>query len=1159
MKRKSVLLAILMVACAWSQQLFAQEDVTVTYLQNADLSSLAGWDYGDDGFNYTDWKTDGDVPVIEFYHTWSPNAGASIGNTRNFHFSQTVTLPAGNYRLAVNGFYREGNGNGTNTKAYIFAGEKQQFMVGLTSAGVGSYSGSNDLYKAANAFSKGDFSNAFDFDLTEEQTIEIGFRGYIDTYCSWCILGPVKLYKYSLDDYLVDYRAKVSEAEALYSTPMNAEVLQALKDAVKPESSFSLVKDVTDALSALNDKIAAAKNSAAVYAATKATIDEYDAKAAANLSEAGKAAYDAAVAAIKSGYANGSMTADESAAVRAAYAAGVKKQTEAGSDYTEAAPADWVGATGAYQGRSERYNASDWNPPYEYTGDVMTQTIEGMPAGAYKVVLEAAASFTSGRGFTCKTGDGLAVVFANNQTIDLPVVDRVGINNDAEYGPIEVIGKVGDDGVLKYGIQKLDEIGGNWFVVKLVSITKVDYVPVASITASDITVEQLKTAEVGAVVNPANATLPQMTYTIADEAIATVGKWGTITGVTPGQTTLTITADDVVKVINVTVTEPAVLPQSIQLTPAEFALDLGDNNTATLAAAVLPAEAEQGVTFASADPAVATVNAQGEITATGFGTTTITVASVVAPEVTATATVTVSAAEAPAIYASEIEDGVDYWIVNAATGKFLGGANSWGTRLSLIKHGIPFKAAVNADDETVTLDSYTSNGGNNHFLAGEWIDGAATPFTILPADNGAFTINYFTTEKDEEGNDITVMRQLTAKTSNTMVDGLTEMVSGNLFAQWYFISRDQLIEGLSAANEKNPVDATFLIKDYNFSRNNTQYAAWEKTAGITNSQNPRANDGSTDYNWNVERFHNSFKMSQAVAVPNGTYRLTAQGFYRQDGEDNDNLAYFFANDQVQAFPLKTGAENSMNDAAASFEKGLYKIEPIIVEVTDNVLNIGAINEVNTNLWCIWDNFELECIGVSQAQGIPVTISEAGYATLYYGDLNLAIPEGVAACTATVNEKTINLSAVEGVIPAATPVVLQGNPGTYTFPICYDNVPAINAANQLNGSDEAVEVAEEGYKYYILSTKDNDPATVGFYFQVAGGASVSSEAHKAYLAVPEEVAAGASSFVFNVADGIQNVVTANAENGETYTLSGVRVSGKLAKGVYVVNGKKVVVK
>ena len=1159
MKRKSVLLAILMIACAWGQRLYAQVDVTDTYLQNADLFSLEGWDYGDDGYNYTDWQTGGDVPVIEFYHAWSANAGASIGATRNFHFTQKVTLPAGNYRLAVNGFYREGNGNGTNTKAYIFAGEKQQFMIGLGSAGVASYSGSSDLFRAANAFSKGDFSNAFDFDVEKEQEIEIGFRGYIDTYCSWCILGPVKLYKYSLDDYLVDYRKKVAEAEALYESPMNADVLADLKGAVVDERSFSLAKQVTEAIRTLDEKISAAQNSIADYAATNEAFKTYDAKAA-KLAATGKSAYDAAVASIKSAYADGSMVGNQTDAVKAAYQEALKKQTEPGSDFTECAPTRWDGqtATEGQYGKPERYNASDWNPPFEYSGDVMTQTITGLPEGAYKVVLNAAASFTSGRGFTCKTGDDLAVVFANNQTVNLPVIERVSFGSPDDVAPYEVIGKVGADGVLKYGIQKLDEIGGNWFVVELVSITKVEYVPVTAINASDLTVEQLKTAEIGAVVAPENATLPTMTYVSADEAIATVDAKGVVTGVAPGKTTITITADDIEKVINVTVTEPAVMPKNIVLTPAEFALDLGANNTAALTAAVEPAEADQAVTFVSGNPEVVTINENGEITAVGIGEAVITVSSVISPDVTATANVTVSAVDAPAIFSKAIEDGVDYWIVNAATGKFLGGANNWGTRASLIEHGIPFKAAK-IEDDVYTLDSYTSNGGDSHFLAGEWIDGAATEFTILPADNGAFTINYFVTEKDEEGSDITTMRQLRAKTSNTMVDGVSEITSGDLLAQWYFISRDQLIEGLNAATPNKPVDATFLIKDFNLSRNNTLYSAWEKSDGITNAQNPGASDGSHDFNWNAERYHNVFNMSQAVAVPNGIYRLTAQGFYRQDGEDNENLPYFFANDQVQEFPLRDGSENSMNEAAASFSKGLYKIAPITVEVTDHVLNIGAINEVNTTIWCIWDNFELEAVAISDVQEVPVTITEAGFATLYYGALNLAIPEGVAANTATVADKTITLAPVEGVIPAGTGVVLEGKPGAYNFTVNYNIIPALEAENQLKGTDEDATISEEGYKYYILSTIDNDPATVGFYYQVKDGSSVDNQAHKAYLALPEEVAAGVAGFAFSEADGIQTVEAARAANGEAYTLSGVRVSGKLAKGVYVIDGKKVVVK
>ena len=1144
MNKKILLFAIGMIVGAWGK-LYAQEDVTDTYLQNADLSTVnSGWTYYSDAFKYTDWKTDGDVPVVEFYSQW--NAGAPVDITqKDFKFSQTVTLPAGDYRLAVNAFYRNGGGDGTNAdKAWIFVKgtdvDQKQNVVALTSAGVASYTGSNDLYKAANAFFRGDFSNAFDFSIASETEVEIGFQGFFNLSLSWCILGPVKLYKYSLDDYLVDYRAKVADAEALYSSPMNATVLADLQDAVKDESSFSRVAEITAAIQTLTDKIAAANTSVAEYAATNNAFNTYDAKAAA-LDADGKAAYDAAVAAIKSAYNDRSMEGNQAEAVKTAYQEALKMQTAAGSNFTECAPTTWVGQTGGYAGRAERYNASDYNPPYLYTGDVMTQTIEGMPEGAYKVVLEATASFTSGRGFTCQTGDNLAAVFANGQKTNLAVVDRGAINSDAEYGPIEVIGKVGADGVLKYGITKLAEDGGNWFVVNLVSITKVEYIPVTAINASDMELEMLSTAEIGATVTPSDATFPKVTYISANEEIAAVDANGVVTGVAVGSTTITMSADDITKDITVNVVAPAIVPESISLDPAEVTLQLGATPAAAITATVLPAEANQEVIFASADESIATVDAQGNVTATGIGTTTITVTSKTKDDVTATATVTVSAANAPTSYAEGNLENKNYWIKNAATGQYLGGANNWGTRASLIEHGIPFKAAK-ADEGVYTLDSYTSNGGDSHFLAGEWIDGAATNFVIQPNNNGTFSIGDGT-------------KWLKAKTSNTEVDYIGNDAN-DPFAQWYFLSMDDRINMLEDGTD---TDATFFIKDFNLSRNNTQYAAWEKTNGITNAQNPDNNGGANHYNWNAERYHNTFAMSQIVTLPNGTYKLTAQGFYRQDGQDNDNLPVFFANDQEVTFPVKTGAENSMNEAAASFSKGLYKIKPITVEVTDHTLKIGAKNDVNMGLWCIWDNFELEAVEISDKQTVDVAIGNVQYATLYYSNLNLEIPEGVTAFVVSeLNGRKLVTQDVVDVIPAATGVILNGPNATHEFNVIYDcELPAYE--NLLQGTDEETTISEEGKKYYMLSTnKAGDPASVGLYFYTADGTSIKNKAHKAYLAVDAN-STNANAFLFEDADGI-NSIKANAANGDVYTISGTKVNGKvLTKGVYIVDGKKVVIK
>ena len=248
--------AIMMAGSMW-----AQTDVTSTYLTNADLSTVDnGWTYYSAAFKYTDWKTDGDVPVVEFYSQWNSGSPVSI-TQKDFKFSQSVTLPAGYYRLAVNAFYRNGAGDGTNdNKAWIFVKgtdiDKSQNVAALTSAGVGSYTGSNDLYKAANAFSKGDFSNAFDFTIETESAVEIGFQGFFNTSLSWCILGPVKIYKYSLTEYFADYYTQLNglvDKVDTYESRLPASVFNALKAQVSSydRDDYSTIDEITTAIATL--------------------------------------------------------------------------------------------------------------------------------------------------------------------------------------------------------------------------------------------------------------------------------------------------------------------------------------------------------------------------------------------------------------------------------------------------------------------------------------------------------------------------------------------------------------------------------------------------------------------------------------------------------------------------------------------------------------------------------------------------------------------------------------------------------------------------------------------------------------------------------------------------------------------------------------------
>ncbi len=448
--------------------MYAQEDVTDQYLVNADLSSLEGWSYGDDGYNYEAWNANMDVPAIEFYYKWNATPGGSIGSSRSFHFTQTVTLPAGDYRIAVNAFYREGGGNGTNTKAYIFAGEKQQYVHGLTASEQNEVVNSkskakvnSDMGAAAYLFSQGRFSNAFDFSLEADTTIELGFRGYIDTYCSWCILGPVKLYKYSLEDYLVDYRAKVAEAEALYNKPMNGEVLAALKAAVVADSTFSLGSQVQAAILTLTETIAAAKSSIEAYAKFFAAYETFNAVIPTAIENGAPTASETALDAYYLAYEELTMldadVDDKIAEMEAIVIGIVKQQTKDGSDMTLAIvnPSFESGDThgwtyetsndhGAKPISSDNYTMTNADGNYLFniwsSGNAISQTIEGLPNGEY--LLKAVIGTDAGNKVQLN---------ANEESVQIDAEGKgVGVEGELVFTVNGGTATIGAEGVNKY-------------------------------------------------------------------------------------------------------------------------------------------------------------------------------------------------------------------------------------------------------------------------------------------------------------------------------------------------------------------------------------------------------------------------------------------------------------------------------------------------------------------------------------------------------------------------------------------------------------------------------------------------------------------------------------------------------------------------------------
>ncbi|WP_455600539.1 Ig-like domain-containing protein [Cloacibacillus sp.] len=129
---------------------------------------------------------------------------------------------------------------------------------------------------------------------------------------------------------------------------------------------------------------------------------------------------------------------------------------------------------------------------------------------------------------------------------------------------------------------------------------------------------------------PADASDKRIEWKSSSENVATVSENGEIVAHNPGQTVVTAkalgTEEGMVVLAGclVTVTAPLVPVESVKISPEGTALKIGDSIRFT--AEVLPADADnKGVTWKSSDEKIATVDANGGVTAVAIGTATITV------------------------------------------------------------------------------------------------------------------------------------------------------------------------------------------------------------------------------------------------------------------------------------------------------------------------------------------------------------------------------------------------------------------------------------------------------------------------------------------------------------------------------------------------------
>lgn len=133
------------------------------------------------------------------------------------------------------------------------------------------------------------------------------------------------------------------------------------------------------------------------------------------------------------------------------------------TDYTSEmsnAQGDWTNASGTNSGGAERYNGND---NAFQVGDVLYQTINGLPDGYYEVCVYAWENFSNWNdNANIAYGNNIAQVFANDAVKDIHVIKNTGGRAKDDANKYTLLAKV-TGGTLKYGIKNI-AAGGNWAV-----------------------------------------------------------------------------------------------------------------------------------------------------------------------------------------------------------------------------------------------------------------------------------------------------------------------------------------------------------------------------------------------------------------------------------------------------------------------------------------------------------------------------------------------------------------------------------------------------------------------------------------------------------------------------------------------------------------------
>ena len=224
-----------------------------------------------------------------------------------------------------------------------------------------------------------------------------------------------------------------------------------------------------------------------------------------------------------------------------------------------------------------------------------------------------------------------------------------------------------------------------------------------------------------------------------------------------------------------------------------------------------------------------------------------------------------------------------------------------------------------------------------------------------------------------------------------------------------------------------------------------------------------------------------------------------------------------------------------------------------VEVGATVIVYGNVKKYNSTYEFDFNNY-LVSYTAPKSASLPATDGTAYYAT-FSSDKAVEFVDATVYAV-NVEKGVLQLNEVTSKqVPAKTGVLLKSE--KETAPYFYIDEAATIDNNLLMPASQGMSGISGSYKFYKLAYDDYVAKTgLGFYWGANDGGEFTVKAGTAYLAVPN--AASVKGFLLDGTPTAIEGVEAENNTDVIYNLSGQRVQ-KAQRGLYIVNGKKLMVK